>query len=146
LQISVLPRRQAIVFGECPQSTAFGTSSVFELDQRPITQGAPIHPDVTIAHHRLYDVQPIRLAIHAHDLAPVAIGLDHVDEHLAIGDQLDERRASSVAIGLGFLRRVDVPQAHVDIAALRRPHQEAVTIEDASDRAREIPFVRICGA
>jgi hypothetical protein len=100
---------------------------------------------VTIAHHGLRDIEPIGLSIHAHDLASVAVGLDHIDEHFTIGDQLHERRASGVAVGLRLLGRVDVLQTHIDIASLRWPYEKAVTIEDAPDRAREIQLVRTRG-
>lgn len=96
---------------------------------------------MTVAHHRLRDIESIRLTIHTHDLATVAIGLDHIDEHVAIGNQFDEGRAGGVAVGLRFLRRIDVLQAHVDIAPLRRPHEKAVAIEDPSDRARKIQLI-----
>jgi hypothetical protein len=112
-----------------------GARRIFELDQRSIVDGASINPDMAIAHHCLCDIESIRLTIHTHDLATVAIGLDHVDEHLAIGNQADEGGTSGAAVGLRFLRRVDVLQAHVDIAPLRRPHEEAITVENSSDRA-----------
>ncbi|GFE78110.1 hypothetical protein GCM10011487_01100 [Steroidobacter agaridevorans] len=101
---------------------------------------------MTVAHHRLHDIEPVRLSIHTHDLATVAIGLDHIDEHVAIGNQFDQGRAGGVAVRLRFLWRVDVLQTNVDIAALRRPHEKAVAIEDASDRARKIQLIRSCGA
>jgi hypothetical protein len=121
-----------------------GTRRVFQLDQRSIVDGASIHPDVAIAHHGLRDIEPIGLPIHSRDLAAVMIGLDHIDEHLAIADQFDQRGASGVAIRLGFLGRVDVLQTHVDLAPLRRPNQKAVAIENPADRARKILLVRAC--
>jgi hypothetical protein len=140
-----LPRRQPIVGRQRPQATPTRARRVFQLDERSIVNGASIHPDVTIPHHRLRDIEPIRLSIHAHDLATVAIGLDHIDEHLAIGNQFDECGPGAVAVGLRFLRRVDVLQAHVDIAPVRGPHEKTIAIEDASDRAGKILLIRTCG-
>jgi hypothetical protein len=144
LNISILPRRQAIRFGECPQAKLLRARCVFELDERSIVNGFSIHPDVTIAHQRLRHVEPIRLAIHAHDLAAVMIGLDHVDEHLPVADEFDQRRAGGIAVGLGFLRCVDVLQAHVDVTSLGGANQKTVAIEDPADRAREVLLVGKC--
>jgi hypothetical protein len=114
---------------------------VFELNKRSIVNGFSIYPDVTVAHQRLRHIEPIRLAIHAHDLATVMIGLDHVDEHLPVADEFDQRRAGGITVRLGFLRRVDVLQAHVDIAAFAGADQKTIAIEDPADSAREVLLV-----
>ncbi|HEY0684238.1 MAG TPA: hypothetical protein VGD45_18030 [Steroidobacter sp.] len=98
---------------------------------------------MSIAHQRFGNVEPIRLTKHPHDLAAIAVGIDHVDEHLSIADELDERRARAVAVRLIFLGRVDVLQSNVDIPALRRPHDKAIAVEYFSDRAREVTVIRL---
>jgi hypothetical protein len=123
-----------------------GARRIFELDQRCVMQGAAIDPDVTIAHHRLDHIEPIGLTKHAHDLPAVAISVDHIDEYIAVGDQINQSGARSVAVRLTFLRCVDVLQANIDVAALfladfGRPHQEAVAVEDPADGAGEVAIV-----
>jgi hypothetical protein len=96
---------------------------------------------VAVTHQGLRYIEPVRLPIHAHHLATVTIGLDHVDEYIALADEADQSGPRSVAIRLIFFRRVDVLQAHVDIAPLRRAHQETIAIEDFANRAGEVTVI-----
>jgi hypothetical protein len=99
---------------------------------------------VAVTHQRLCDVEPIRLAIDAHHSATVAIGLDHIDENIAVADEVDQRSARGVTVRLIFFRRIDVLQSHVDIAPLGRADQKTIAIEDLANRAREVTVIRVC--
>ena len=120
-----------------------GTRRVFERDQRSVVDRASIDPDVAIAHQSLCDIEPIRLAINAHDFATVMVGLDHVDEHLPVADEFDQRGASCVSVGLSFLRRVDVLQTYIDIPTFRRPDEKTIAVENSAYRAREVLFIGV---
>src|SRR5690606_36486040 len=60
-------------------------------------------------------------------------------------DEIDQCAARRVTVRLMFLRRIDVLQTHVDIAPLRRAHQETVAVEDLAYRAGEIAIIGVCG-
>jgi hypothetical protein len=148
----MLPGRHAIVGRQRPQATVAGASRVFELDQRAVMNRAPVHPHMPVAYQRLCDIESIRFAVHAHDLAPVTVGLDDIDEYAAIADELDQSGASAVAIRLILFRRIDVLQAHVDVAPLAVAilvvtmdwtHEEAVAIEYFANGTGEVTIVGV---
>jgi hypothetical protein len=90
---------------------------------------------VAITHQRFHDIEPIGLAIDTYDFATVTIGVEHIDEHLAVADEVDERGTCSAAVRLIFLGRVDVLQTHVDVASLGRAHQKTIAVEYLANRA-----------
>jgi hypothetical protein len=115
-----------------------GTRRVFEFDQRRIVKGAPVNPNMSITHQRLDDIQTIGLTKHSHDFATIPIGVEHIHEHLTVADDANQRGARGLAVRLIFLRRIDILQTNIDLAALRRPNEETIAIEDSANLAGEI--------
>jgi hypothetical protein len=100
---------------------------------------------VPVAHQCFDHIEPVWLAKHAHDLAAVAVGVDHINEHVAVRDHVDQRGASAVEVRLAFLRRIDVLKTNIDVVtfipSLGRPHQKAVAVEDPADSPGEVAIV-----
>jgi hypothetical protein len=149
-QVSVLPGRHQIFFWQSPQPATRFPRRILEPDQRCVVHLAAIHPHVAVAHQCLDHIEPIRLAKYSYDLTAVAVGVDDINEHVAVRDHVDQRRTSGVAVGLAFLWRIDVLKTNIDvafsIASLSRPYQKAVAVEDPADGPGEVAIIRARGS
>jgi hypothetical protein len=69
------------------------------------------------------------------DDPPVAITVLLLYADMLAEDQIREALLGALSVSLGFLRGIDLNQAHLNLALLRREHNERVPVQDADNFA-----------
>ena len=133
--LAPLPGRDALGFGQRPQAALGLARFGFQAEKRLVSVVLPINPSGALADHLCIHID--LTSMHPSDGAPVAVGLLHIEAHVAPEGQFAQRLSSAGAVGLTGFGSVDFGEPHFDLALLSRPAGEGVAVADRCDATCE---------